>query len=124
MDIQNTPIMEMAQKLGAKTVGEFLDLFGKFMDSQESNPVEEPTPGASNPKQLSASFGGDISKLEQASKVIGAKNTRELVAMLSPNSKATFPQLAECARILGFTSLDDLYNYANSLKAWIAMDAK
>lgn len=54
MNIQDTPIAEMAQKLGAKTVGEFLDLFGKFMDSQESNPVEEPSSEAPNTEQLSA----------------------------------------------------------------------
>lgn len=64
----------------------------------------------------------DIQKMEQAGKVIGAKTTAEFVALISPCSKATFPQLAEVARLLGFTSLDDLYAFGRQLNSWIAMD--
>lgn len=35
----------------------------------------------------------DIQKLEQIGKIVGAKNVKELAALIGPNSRATFPQL-------------------------------
>ena len=66
----------------------------------------------------------DIQKLEQIGKIVGAKNVSELAKLISPNSRATFPQLAEVARIMGYTSLDDVYNFANGLKCWLELDGR